>query len=47
MASVQAPLTDAEFTSAVELLQRIIPKDEISPRTHSMRLRRRLSIRRL
>jgi hypothetical protein len=30
MASVQAPLTDAEFTSAVELLQRIIPKDDFS-----------------
>jgi len=28
MASVQTPLTDAEFTSAVELLHRIIPKDD-------------------
>jgi Transposase DDE domain len=28
MASVQAPLTDAEFTSAVELLRRIIPEGD-------------------
>jgi hypothetical protein len=28
MASVQAPLTDQEFTSAVELLRRIIPEDD-------------------
>ena len=28
MASVRTPLTDAEFTSAVELLRRIIPEDD-------------------
>ena len=28
MASVQAPLTEDEFTSAVELLQRLIPEDD-------------------
>lgn len=40
MAAVQAPLTDEEFTSAVELLRRIIPADdfpayalEVSPAT--------------
>jgi len=40
MPSVQAPLTDAEFTSAVELLHQLVPKDdfpayslEVSPAT--------------
>src|SRR5688572_7908752 len=28
MASAQAPLTDEEFTSAVELLHRLIPKED-------------------